>query len=57
MIMPMILGIAVDDTIHFTNHIKYHWEVWEQTLPIRIWANEALMIMNTNFWAWKKLSN
>lgn len=27
MIMPMILGIAVDDTIHFTNHIKYHWEV------------------------------
>ncbi len=27
MIMPMILGIAVDDTIHFTNHIKYHWEL------------------------------
>ena len=27
MIMPMILGIAVDDTIHFTNHIKYHWEI------------------------------
>lgn len=27
MIMPMILGIAVDDTIHFTNHIKYHFEV------------------------------
>ncbi|MCR4940401.1 MAG: MMPL family transporter [Treponemataceae bacterium] len=27
MIMPMILGIAVDDTIHFTNHIKYHWEM------------------------------
>ena len=26
MIMPMILGIAVDDTIHFTNHIKYHFE-------------------------------
>ena len=22
MIMPMILGIAVDDTIHFSNHIK-----------------------------------
>ena len=22
-IMPMILGIAVDDTIHFTNHTKY----------------------------------
>lgn len=27
MIMPMILGIAVDDTIHFTNHIKYHYEL------------------------------
>ena len=27
MIMPMILGIAVDDTIHFTNHIKYHCEL------------------------------
>ena len=27
MIMPMILGIAVDDTIHFTNHIKYHFEL------------------------------
>jgi len=27
MIMPMILGIAVDDTIHFTNHIKYHFEI------------------------------
>ena len=27
MIMPMILGIAVDDTIHFTNHIKYHFEM------------------------------
>nr|MCR4579481.1 efflux RND transporter permease subunit [Treponema sp.] len=27
MIMPMVLGIAVDDTIHFTNHIKYHWEL------------------------------
>lgn len=27
MIMPMILGIAVDDTIHFTNHIKYHYEI------------------------------
>lgn len=26
LIMPMILGIAVDDTIHFTNHIKYHFE-------------------------------
>ena len=25
-IMPMILGIAVDDTIHFTNHIKYKLE-------------------------------
>ena len=25
-IMPMILGIAVDDTIHFINHIKYHYE-------------------------------
>ena len=25
-IMPMILGIAVDDTIHFTNHIKYQLE-------------------------------
>ena len=24
--MPMILGIAVDDTIHFTNHIKYQFE-------------------------------
>ena len=24
--MPMILGIAVDDTIHFTNHIKFHFE-------------------------------
>ena len=27
MVMPMILGIAVDDTIHFTNHIKYHFEL------------------------------
>ncbi|MCR4790073.1 MAG: MMPL family transporter [Treponemataceae bacterium] len=26
MVMPMILGIAVDDTIHFTNHIKYNFE-------------------------------
>ncbi|MCR5731555.1 MAG: MMPL family transporter, partial [Sphaerochaetaceae bacterium] len=26
LIMPMILGIAVDDTIHFTNHIKYYEE-------------------------------
>ncbi|MCR5605629.1 MAG: MMPL family transporter [Treponema sp.] len=25
-IMPMILGIAVDDTIHFINHIKYYFE-------------------------------
>ncbi|MCR5047268.1 MAG: MMPL family transporter [Treponema sp.] len=25
-VMPMILGIAVDDTIHFTNHIKYYFE-------------------------------
>ncbi|MCR5763258.1 MAG: MMPL family transporter [Treponema sp.] len=25
-IMPMILGIAVDDTIHFTNHIKFQLE-------------------------------
>ena len=25
-IMPMILGIAVDDTIHFTNHAKYLFE-------------------------------
>ncbi|MBQ3649873.1 MAG: MMPL family transporter, partial [Treponema sp.] len=24
--MPMILGIAVDDTIHFTNHIKFYFE-------------------------------
>jgi len=27
LIMPMILGIAVDDTIHFTNHIKFHFEI------------------------------
>ncbi|MEE3411660.1 MAG: MMPL family transporter [Treponema sp.] len=26
-IMPMILGIAVDDTIHFINHIKYYYEL------------------------------
>ncbi|MBQ9238859.1 MAG: MMPL family transporter [Treponema sp.] len=26
-IMPMILGIAVDDTIHFTNHVKYEFEL------------------------------
>ena len=26
-IMPMILGIAVDDTIHFTNHVKYEYEI------------------------------
>lgn len=26
-IMPMMLGIAVDDTIHFTNHIKYEFEL------------------------------
>jgi uncharacterized protein len=24
--MPMLLGIAVDDTIHFINHIKYEFE-------------------------------
>ena len=27
MIMPMILGIAVDDTIHFSNHIKAKLEL------------------------------
>jgi len=27
MIMPMILGIAVDDTIHFSNHIKTKLEI------------------------------
>lgn len=26
-VMPMILGIAVDDTIHMTNHIKYELEI------------------------------
>lgn len=26
MIMPMMLGVAVDDTIHFINHIKYAFE-------------------------------
>ncbi|MBQ9630340.1 MAG: MMPL family transporter, partial [Treponema sp.] len=26
-IMPMVLGIAVDDTIHFTNHVKYEFEL------------------------------
>lgn len=26
MIMPMILGIAVDDTIHFNNHVKFNFE-------------------------------
>lgn len=26
-VMPMILGIAVDDTIHFTNHVKYEHEI------------------------------
>ena len=25
-IMPMLLGIAVDDTIHFINHVKYSFE-------------------------------
>lgn len=25
-IMPMILGIAVDDTIHFNNHVKFNFE-------------------------------
>lgn len=25
-VMPMILGMAVDDTIHFTNHVKYEFE-------------------------------
>ncbi len=25
-IIPMVLGIAVDDTIHFINHIKYEFE-------------------------------
>lgn len=25
-VMPMILGIAVDDTIHMNNHIKYGFE-------------------------------
>lgn len=27
MIMPMLLGIAVDDTIHFINQIKYEFEI------------------------------
>ena len=26
LVMPMILGIAVDDTIHMNNHIKYGFE-------------------------------
>lgn len=26
-VIPMILGIAVDDTIHFINHVKYYYEV------------------------------
>lgn len=26
-VMPMILGIAVDDTIHFTNHVKFEHEL------------------------------
>ncbi len=26
MIIPMLLGVAVDDTIHFINHIKYEFE-------------------------------
>ncbi|MGI5172733.1 MMPL family transporter [Treponema sp. OMZ 840] len=25
-IIPMLLGIAVDDTIHFTNHVKFEFE-------------------------------
>ncbi len=25
-IMPMLLGVAVDDTIHFINHVKYEFE-------------------------------
>ena len=25
-IMPMLLGLAVDDTIHFINHVKYEFE-------------------------------
>ena len=29
-IMPMLLGIAVDDTIHFINHIKYEFELHGQ---------------------------
>ena len=28
-VMPMILGMAVDDTIHFTNHVKYEMEQHE----------------------------
>ncbi|WP_407427602.1 efflux RND transporter permease subunit [Treponema sp.] len=26
LVMPMILGIAVDDTIHFNNHVKFQFE-------------------------------
>lgn len=26
-VLPMLLGIAVDDTIHFINHIKYEFEM------------------------------
>jgi hypothetical protein len=26
-IIPMLLGIAVDDTVHFTNHVKYFFEL------------------------------
>lgn len=25
-IMPMLLGLAVDDTIHFINHVKYEFQ-------------------------------
>ena len=44
-IMPMLLGIAVDDTIHFINHIKYEFELrgnYEQAILASfktVWEN------------------
>lgn len=50
MVMPMILGIAVDDTIHFTNHIKYYYEIKKDYTDVILQSYREIgksMIMTT----------
>jgi predicted RND superfamily exporter protein len=49
-IMPMLLGIAVDDTIHFINHIKYEFEKcgdYEQAILLSFKAVGKTLAMTT----------